>query len=266
MPKISVVVPVRDGALFLENALQSIARQSFKDWEVVVWDDGSRDESRAIAIRFMNQDSRFRVGWSEKPEGLPQALNNAYSLCRGEYLGQCDSDDMLTPCSLEKCLGVLESDRSADMVYTDSLIMNKSGEYLGWGHSRGLNFDKFSLLEFSPILHFRLMRSSLMQRLGGYDEHFGFGEDYHFNLRAIWGLNKAGERVKPAVIHHLEIPLYLRRNHTQQMTCINPVPWQKEKIAEISRAIAQQVLWSPKKFWRIKTYLEMLDCGIKPRG
>lgn len=251
-PKISIVVPVRNGATFLENALESITKQSFRDWEAIVWDDGSTDESRAIALRFMEQDDRFRVGWSERPEGLPQALNNAYSLCKGEYLGQCDSDDRLTPCSLEKCLQVLENDHSIDMVYTDSLMMDESGEYLGWGHSRGLDFDKYSLLRFSPILHFRLMRSSLMRRLGGYDERFLFAEDYHFNLRAAWGLHKSGIRVKPAKIHHIEIPLYLRRTHPQQMTRINPVPWQKEKIEEISRAIAQQVLWSPWKFWRIQ--------------
>lgn len=262
MPKISIVVPVRNGAIFLENALESIAKQSFKDWECLVWDDGSTDESRAIALHWMNQDSRFRVGWSEQPEGLPQALNNAYSLCRGEYLGQCDSDDRLTPCSLEKCLGVLESDRSLDMIHTDSLVMDISGNYLGWGHSRGKIFNKFSLLKFSPVLHFRLMSSNLMQRLGGYDEHFSFAEDYHFTLRAAWGIHRSGKRVRPAKIHHLRIPLYLRRTHPKQMTKINSIPWQEARIGEISRAIASQVCWSPSRFWRIKTLLEALEHGV----
>lgn len=263
-PKISIVVPVRNGATFLENALESIAKQSFQDWEAIVWDDGSTDESRAISLRWMNQDSRFRVGWSEKPEGLPQALNNAYSLCKGEYLGQCDSDDCLTPCSLEKTLQVLESDRTIDMVYTDSLVMDSNGEYLGWGHSKGYFFNRVSLLKFSPVLHFRLLRSSLMQRLGGYDEGFGFAEDYHLTLRAAWGIHRSGKRVKPAKIHHLRIPLYLRRSHPQQMTKINSIAWQEEKIGEISRAIASQVLWSPSHFWRIKTLLESWDYGVNP--
>lgn len=265
MPKISVVVPVRDGAVFLENALESIAKQSFKNWECLVWDDGSTDESRAIALRFMNRDSRFRVGWSEQPEGLPQALNNAYSLCKGEYLGQCDSDDMLTPCSLEKCLQVLESDRTLDLVHTDSLVIDTFGECLGWGHSRNRCFDKYSLLDFGPILHFRLFRSNLMARLMGYNEQLEFAEDYDFILRAVWGINRKGRRTKPARIHHLRIPLYLRRSHCGQMTKMYTVPLQKAKVKQIVGAIAQQVLWSPQKFWRVISLLEQMDRGIEPR-
>lgn len=266
MTKISIVVPVRDGEKFLEEALRSLQKQTFRDWECIVWDDGSTDSSRAIALQFKKNDSRFRVGWSEQPEGLPQVLNNAYKNAKGDYLGQLDSDDFLVPSCLEECLAVLEKEEAIDLVYTDSLVMDENRKLLGWGHSRGRVFDRLTLLEFSPVLHFRLMRKELLQRLGGYDERYTFAEDYHFTLRAAWGISSKGKRVNSARFYHLQVPLYLRRRHQRQMTQTNPLA--DAQIAEIQRAIASQVLWSPTRFWRIKAglmqvgkFLEALDSG-----
>jgi glycosyltransferase involved in cell wall biosynthesis len=258
MVKISVAVPVRDGALFLKDALRSLAKQTFKDWECIVWDDGSTDSSRAIALSFMENDSRFRVGWSEQPEGLPQALNNAYSFAKGEYLGQLDSDDCLIPSCLEECLNVFNQEPDIDLVYTDSLVMNERRQLLGWGHSKNRIFDRLTLLEFSPVLHFRLIKSELLQRLGGYDERIKFGEDCDFTLRAAWGVNLKGKKIKSANFYHLQIPLYLRRIHPKQMTQVNKEG--ERFVEEIRKNIASQVLWSPTKFWRIKTgLLQILD-------
>lgn len=258
MTKISIVVPVRNGAKFLSEALRSLQKQTFKDWECIVWDDGSTDSSRAIALQFKENDSRFRIGWSEQPEGLPQALNNAYFYAKGDYLGQLDSDDCLVPSCLEECLGVLENEEAIDLVYTDSLVMDENRKLLGWGHSRGRIFDRLTLLQFSPILHFRLIRKELMERLGGYDPRYMFGEDYHFTLRAAWGIDSREKRVKAANFYHLQIPLYLRRKHPQQMTQLNLRA--DEHIREIQKAIARQVLWRPTRFWRIKAgLLQILD-------
>lgn len=258
MTKISIVVPVRDGEKFLSEALRSLQKQTFKDWECVVWDDGSTDSSRAIALQFKENDSRFKVGWSEQPEGLPQSLNNAYFYTKGDYLGQLDSDDCLVPSCLEECLAVLEKEEAIDLVYTDSLVMDENRKLLGWGHSRGRIFDRLTLLEFSPVLHFRLMRKELLERLGGYNNDVEFGEDCDFTLRAAWGLNTRGKKVKSASFYHLQIPLYLRRIHPHQMSRTNK---QGEQLVQgIREAIARQVLWRPSRFWRIKTgLLQILD-------
>src|SRR4051812_28851640 len=96
MPRISVVVPIYNVEPYLEECLESIARQTYRDLEVVMVDDGSKDDSPAIAERFASRDERFRL-LTQPNGGLGSARNTGIREAGGELLAFVDSDDYLAP-------------------------------------------------------------------------------------------------------------------------------------------------------------------------
>lgn len=100
-PKISVIVPVYNVEDFLRKCLESIQQQTFKDFEVLIVDDASPDNSLAIANEFAESDSRFKVIQIEHA-GLAGARNAGIENAKGEYLSFIDSDDYVSPVFLEK--------------------------------------------------------------------------------------------------------------------------------------------------------------------
>lgn len=105
-----MLVPVRDGDLYLDAALRSIAEQTHEDLEVVVVDDGSRDASGEIARGWAVRDSRFRVV-HQQPLGFVAASQRACAEARGRYLAAMGADDVARPRRIEVQIAVLEEER-----------------------------------------------------------------------------------------------------------------------------------------------------------
>lgn len=128
-PRLSLVVPVYNVELFLEECLQSIADQTFTDWEAIVVDDGSKDGSLAIAERWAAKDDRFRVVAQEN-KGLGPARNTGVAhLSEGtQFLAFVDSDDVVLPDAYERCIASLEATGS-DFV-SGNVNLLKAGEVL----------------------------------------------------------------------------------------------------------------------------------------
>jgi CDP-glycerol glycerophosphotransferase len=108
MPRISVVVPIYDVESYLSTCLQSLARQSERDLEVIMVDDGSTDGSRALAERFACHDRRFRL-IAQPNGGLGMARNTGIDAASGEFLAFVDSDDVLPHDAYERLLGALDA-------------------------------------------------------------------------------------------------------------------------------------------------------------
>jgi glycosyltransferase involved in cell wall biosynthesis len=106
---VSVLVPVRDGEAFLDEALRSLAEQTHEDVEVIVVDDGSRDASGEIAREWALRDRRFRVVRQE-PRGFVAASRRACLEARGRYVAAMGADDVARPRRLEVQLAVLEEE------------------------------------------------------------------------------------------------------------------------------------------------------------
>src|SRR5256885_10954123 len=96
MPRISVVVPIYNVEPYLDECLDSIARQTYRDLEVVMVDDGSKDNSPAIAELWASKDERFRLV-TQPNGGLGNARNTGIRHAGGELLAFVDSDDYLAP-------------------------------------------------------------------------------------------------------------------------------------------------------------------------
>ncbi|MFJ8044727.1 CDP-glycerol glycerophosphotransferase family protein [Kitasatospora sp. NPDC096147] len=135
-PRLSVVVPIYNVERYLEECLDSIAAQTFTDFECVMVDDGSKDGSAAIADAYAAKDSRFRLVRQEN-KGLGAARNTGYRHIHpdGEFLNFVDSDDTLPPSAYELMIGTLD-ETGSDFATGNVLRFRAVGYYQSGGHSK----------------------------------------------------------------------------------------------------------------------------------
>ncbi len=109
-PLVSIIIPNYNHARYLRDAVQSVLEQSYRNFEIIVVDDGSTDDSRAIAAEFGEQ---IRYIWQEN-QGLSAARNTGIATASGEYIGLLDADDIYKPHFLDTLLSALRKDSQAD--------------------------------------------------------------------------------------------------------------------------------------------------------
>jgi glycosyltransferase involved in cell wall biosynthesis len=231
IPKISLVITFYNRENYLAAAINSVLKQTFTNWELILFDDGSSDRSLSIARNLAAQDERIRV-INSTHLGRGWALKEAIASTSGEYLGWVDSDDLLAPTALQETVVLLDDYPSLGMVYTDYLTIDASGKDLGLGSRCQIPYSKERLLIDFMTFHFRLVRRSVYDRLGGIDPHFGTIEDYELCLR----LSEVTE------VMHLRSPLYRYRLHPESI-CQQQLQLQVDLQREaINRALIRRGL------------------------
>jgi filamentous hemagglutinin family protein len=203
-PLVAIVLTTYNRQTYLDIAIASVLAQTFQDFELIVWDDGSTDDSVALAQNYANRDRRVRV-IAAPHQGRVQALQAAIAQTQSTYLAWIDSDDWLAPTALEKTVQILDANPATGMVYTDYLEVDERGKERGYGKRCGIPYSPERLLVDFMTFHFRLLRRSLYDQVGGMDDSLDFVEDYDLCLRL--------SEVTP--IAHLAEPLYHYRIHSQ---------------------------------------------------
>jgi glycosyltransferase involved in cell wall biosynthesis len=172
-PRVSVVIPTYNRARELGRCLDSLVAQSYRDFEVLVCDDGSTDETATVAAAF---DTRLELTyhWAENFGGPARPRNIGLNRARGIYVAFLDSDDWWAPRKLE--MSVPRLDAGSDVVYHDLREARSTRQRLYWRRSRvrRLNAPVFqdlllngNALNMSSIV----MRRDLLLRAGGFSEH-----------------------------------------------------------------------------------------------
>lgn len=126
MPKISVCIPTFNRAHFLPEAIASVQAQGESDWELIVCDDGSRDETSQVMERI--EDPRIRYIRHPQNIGKSNNMRSGYEAATGKYFVKFDDDDRLMPDFLEKTSRVLDENPSAGLVGTDHWVMDEMGK------------------------------------------------------------------------------------------------------------------------------------------
>jgi glycosyltransferase involved in cell wall biosynthesis len=196
MSRISVIIPLFNKAPFVARALQSVAAQTFTDFEVIVVDDGSTDDGAKIVERF--EDSRIRLIRQENA-GPGAARNRGLAEARGELIAFLDADDEWLPEFLAESVRLLEAESSAAAVVSGyvEFPVNTSRESM-W-RERGLT-DGITRLDSDtdPKLAIALLaymtpcttvvRGNVLRKLGGFyeREHCAYGEDAHLWLKLLF--------------------------------------------------------------------------------
>lgn len=114
---ISVIMPAYNSENYVSEAIESVCKQSFADWELLIVNDGSTDHTPEIIEKYAQKDLRIKV-FHRKNEGVSMARNFALNQVRGEYVTFIDSDDVYHIDRLKKLLQVFEQHKKCDVVFS----------------------------------------------------------------------------------------------------------------------------------------------------
>lgn len=206
MPRVSVLIPIKNAGPFLEECLQSIQQQTFTDWECCLLDDGSSDNSETIALAFVNSDARFRMV-PPNGTGLIAANLALLSAANGVYVTRMDADDIMPTDKLEKLVQVLDSAPPKTIVtgkvqfFPEENCGPGTRFYENWLNERCKNDDHWQHIWRECVIPSPcwMMRTNELKEAGCFDNAV-YPEDYDMTFR----LFVKGFLVKSAlgICHH----------------------------------------------------------------
>jgi glycosyltransferase involved in cell wall biosynthesis len=178
-PKISVLTTVYNGERFLEETIESVLNQTFKDFEYILVDDGSTDKTKEIIKSFEKKDNRIKYFYAGKNKGygnLHNVINLGLKKCRGKYIARLDADDICYPNRLEAQYTYLEKHPKIFMIGSSADVIDKTGKKIGelikkpWPSV----VLKFTVGFNNPFTHSSIMFRNEELKYPSYVEHYFF--------------------------------------------------------------------------------------------
>lgn len=164
MTLISIVMPVYNTSAYVGAAVRSVLASTHRDLELIVVDDGSTDGSAEIVSELAARDPRVEF-FPEPHEGLRAALIRAHGLASGDLIGCVDSDDVVHPEAIARCLPQINA--SCGLVYTWRRLMDEEGRDRGPHAKNRVSYSSMRHLVSNMVFHFRLYTRDLFDRCGG---------------------------------------------------------------------------------------------------
>jgi glycosyltransferase involved in cell wall biosynthesis len=178
MVKVSVIMPVFNGAVFLGEAIQSILEQTFTNYEFIIINDGSTDSSLDVIKSF--NDPRIKLIINPQNLGIILSLNKGLAISQGEYIARMDCDDICYKDRLDKQVGFLDSHKNIGILACNVKIVDRSSKKTVYVKRPETNHQiKWRLLFDCPIMHPAVMfRKELVEKYGDYSSEYLHSEDY----------------------------------------------------------------------------------------
>ena len=146
MPQVSIITPTYNCARFIAQTIESVQAQTFTDWEMIISDDCSTDDTFKVIEPYLNSDARIKYICNDKNSGAAITRNNALRVAQGRWIAFLDSDDLWMPAKLEQQIAFMESNGYA-FSYHEYEEISEAGEPLGVyvsGKRRVGKFDMFA--------------------------------------------------------------------------------------------------------------------------
>jgi glycosyltransferase involved in cell wall biosynthesis len=227
-PRVSIGMPVYNGDRFLEEALDSILAQTFKDFELIISDNGSTDRTHEICRAYATKDQRIRYYRNEQNLGGAWNFNRVFKLSTGEYFRWACHDDVCAPELLEQCVEILDCKSSVVLCYPKTIIIDEHGKQIK-------NYPDDLNLCF-PTPHERFKHFHNRYRHGGWcNPLFGVMRASILKLTPLLGSYPSSDRILLAELallgEYYEVPesLFFRRDHPQ--TTLRAYRTFKERMA-----------------------------------
>lgn len=186
-PAVSVVISVYNGLPYLEEAIESILRQTFENFEFIIINDGSSDGSKEVLERLAGQDGRIRLV-HQKNLGLPAALNRGIGMAGGKYIARMDADDISLAGRLQHQVDFLNEHPEVGVLGTQISEINDEGTEHpnGWLLPTTPGFTAWRTLFRCCICHPSvMMRRHILSKVGGYDVSLRVAQDFDLWTRLI---------------------------------------------------------------------------------
>jgi len=180
-PEITVLMPVYNDERFVRFSIESILNQTFQDFEFIIINDASNDNTPKILKEYKDQDSRIIIINNEKNLRVPKSLNIGLNIARGKYIARIDSDDISVKDRLEKQYNFLENNKDFGLVGSYTEVIDEDGKSIGfWNEYLEPEFIFYTLSFWNCLVTSSVMfEKNLAIKLGGFNPDFDKGaEDY----------------------------------------------------------------------------------------
>jgi len=286
LPQISVVIPCYNHGKYIEEAIHSILQQTFRNYEIIVVNDGSNDDSTILTLEYLHKKYPEITFINQVNKGLANARNTGIKKSKAKYILPLDADDKIHPEMLKECYETLEKHPDNGFVYTQTRLFGKDDAF--WS-SKEYDFDE--LLKGNYIVATSLIRKKAWEDIGGYDESMLNGyEDWEFYIhlgihgwtgklipKELFYYRKHGySLISKTYKHGEEIVRYISQKHSKTFVSlyINETQMLTQTLNHMSQSIAslteslaeknaQITHMQSSKFWKLRNIWHKAKWGVK---
>lgn len=244
MATVSVIMSVFNGAKFLEESINSVLRQTFRDFEFIIVDDGSKDHSQKIIEKASHTDKRIKAFYRTH-EGQAPALNFALVQSTGKYIGRIDADDLWHPGKLDTQVRFMNSHPEICLLGTSVKFIDTNGnlkEHKGFNLDREMGPEdvRRSIIRRNLFCHSSvLFRHEVIENTGLYNSAFRISMDYEYWVRILSFCDGLilGEKLTTYRIHPEMISRRFRKDLIRESFAIRKQIPKKFKLPGIKIAL-----------------------------
>ena len=201
---VSIILPVYNGADHISESIESVLKQTYQNWELIIVDDCSTDKTPEIIENFAKSDSRIYVLHNEQNLKLPKTLNVGFAVAKGDYFTWTSDDNMYRTNAIEKMVSILEENSGIGLVYADYAVINDAGEIISEAKKAKPSEIRF----YNTVGACFMYRRMLASKVGEYDPETFLAEDYDYWIRCY----------KYSDFLHVSENLYIYRWHNKSLS------------------------------------------------
>lgn len=205
MPKISVVLPTYNGEKYIRESIESIINQTFKDWELIIVNDYSNDDTLGIASEYVKKDNRIRIINNQKNKKLPASLNVGFNNAKGKYYTWTSDDNKYKNTAFEVMYDYLEKNKKYQMVCAGMNYIDKNGKFL----YKHISYSDELMYYNDCVGACFLYRKTVLDDIGEYNLEEFCVEDYEYWMRIL---------KRYGTIGYINKTLYEYRVHGESLT------------------------------------------------
>ncbi len=189
MIDISIIMPVYNNSIYLNESIESVLNQTFENFELIIIDDGSIDNTIHILEYYKKLDERVKIFRNQKNIGIAKSLNKGISLSNGKYIARIDSDDTWESDKLKKQINYLKKKPDIVLLGSNAIYINEKGEIIK-NKNNPIYFSdnkiRKNILKYNLFCHSSVIfQKDHVKKLGYYNEKYPNTEDYELWLRII---------------------------------------------------------------------------------
>lgn len=187
-PLISVVIPCFNAEMYLEEAIQSIIKQTYTNLEIIVMNDGSTDGTREILNKYAANDKRIKIYENPGNRGLIYTLNKGVQVAKGEYIARMDADDIAAPERIEETLKIFYKMPDVSVVSSPAILINMKGKIIQRPIPKAFNYIPLKFVSFfsTPVIHPSIIAKTEVLKQNPYHEDYIHSEDYELFSRLLF--------------------------------------------------------------------------------
>jgi len=227
MPLVSVIMPSYNYEEYISEAIESVLEQTFDDFELIIIDDASKDNSKKIIQSFDKKNIKIRSFFHKENQGLAKTVNECIKKAKGKYISYFSSDDIWSKEKLEKQLEILEKDEDL-IVWSEGLIVDAKSDFTGELFTQihsALNRKKSGDIFEELLKNNYICGQSLIYKRENlknvrFDEHLKYLGDYKFIV----------DLAKEYKFYFIPEPLVMYRIHGRNTIFSDRIGWKKEDI------------------------------------